>query len=164
FDEECDINRIVLAQDLRVTREKVDGGIAAVGTLRRVYRTHGGPTRGRSLRIIRDGCGDAGLEAPVIDGMGRGCGRYNGSLSRDGFGDAGLEAPVIDGMGRVCGRYNGSLSDDELVEKFQRMAGGVSGLLNKAEMTRRATGASRSEAVAATIVEVANRGRRGAAK
>ena len=135
FDEECDINRIVLAQDLRVTREKVDGGIAAVGTLRRVYRMHGGPTLGRSLRIIRDG-----------------------------FGDAGLEAPVIDSMGRVCGRYNGSLSDDELVEKFQRMAGGVSGLLNKAEMTRRATGASRSEAVAATIVEVANRGRRGAAK
>jgi hypothetical protein len=115
-----------------VTREKVDGGIAAVGTLRRVYRMHGGPTLGRSLRIIRDG-----------------------------FGDAGLEAPVIDGMGRVCGRYNGALSDDELVDKFRRMAGGVSGLLNKAETTRRATGAVRGEAVAAAIVEVANRGRRG---
>ena len=135
FEEECDINRIVLSHDLRVTREKVDGAIAAVGTLRRVYRTQGGPTLGRALRIIRDG-----------------------------FGDAGLEAPVIDGMGRVCGRYNGSLSDDDLVAKFQKMAGGVSGLLSKAEQTRRATGAAKGEAVAATIVEVANRGRRGSSK
>lgn len=135
FDEECDINRIVLATDLRITREKIDGGIAAVGTLRRVYRSHGGPTLGRSLRIIRDG-----------------------------FGDAGLEAPLIDGMGRVCGRYNGSLSDEDLVAKFQKMAGGAAGLLNKAEMTRRATGATRGEAVAAAIVEVANRGRRGSSR
>ncbi len=71
---------------------------------------------------------------------------------------------VIDGMGRVCGRYNGSLSDDDLVAKFQKMAGGVSGLLSKAEQTRRATGAAKGEAVAATIVEVANRGRRGSSK
>lgn len=133
--EECDINRIVLAQGLVVSREKVDGAVRAVGTLTRVYRATDGAALGRTLRIIRDG-----------------------------FGDAGLEAPVIDGMGRVCGRYNGALNDEDLVAKLQRMAGGVSGLLNKAEQLRRQTGASRGESVAATIVDVANRGRRGSSR
>lgn len=130
--EESDINRIVLAQGLKITREKVDGGIAAVGTVTRVYRRFGGATLGRSLRIIRDG-----------------------------FGDAGLEAPVIDGMGRVAARYNGQLDDQHLVVKLGGMRGGVNGLLNLSEQTRRAMGIQKGDAVAANIVDTYNRGKRG---
>lgn len=131
-DEDCDINRIVMAQGLVVSRERVDGAIQAVGSVQRVYRRADGPTLGRTLRIIRDS-----------------------------FGDAGLAAPVIDGVGRLCARYNGQLDDDGLVKNLRTMHGGVSGLLQKAEQTRRATGTQRGDAVAATLVDVANRGKRG---
>lgn len=134
-EEDCDINRIVLSQGLKITREKVDGGIAAIGTVQRVYRRYGGATLGRSLRIIRDS-----------------------------FGDAGLEAPVIDGMGRVTAQFNGSLSDDHLVKNLRTMRGGVSGLLNMAETTRRQMGIQKGDAVAANIVAVYNRDKRGKAK
>lgn len=134
-EEDCDINRIVLAQGLKITREKVDGGIAAVGTVQRVYRRYGGPTLGRSLRIIRDG-----------------------------FGDAGLEASVIDGMGRVAAQFNGSLSDDHMVKNLRTMRGGVAGLLNMAETTRRQMGIQKGDAVAANIVVVYNRDKRGKGK
>lgn len=131
-EEDCDINRIVMAQGLLISRERVDGAIRAVGTVQKVYRRADGQTLGRSLRIIRDS-----------------------------FGDAGLEAPVIDGVGRLCARYNGQLDDDGLVKNLRTLSGGVNGLLQKAEQTRRATGTQRGDAVAATLVDVANRGKRG---
>jgi len=131
-EEECDIDRIVRAQGLRVSRDKIDGAVRAVGTLSRVYRRSDGPTLGRTLRIIRDG-----------------------------FGDAGLEAPVIDGLGYVTQKYNGKLDDDDLVTKLGNLRGGVAGLLNQAELTHRQTGRPKSQCVAATFVTIANRGRKG---
>lgn len=129
---ESDINRIVMSNGLRVSRENGDGAIRAVGTLTRVYQRNGVKGLSRSLQIIRDG-----------------------------FGDAGFEAAVIDGMGMVAGNYNGALKDDELVKRLQKMSGGVAGLLNRAEQTRRATGNPKGQCVAATIVEVYNQGKRG---
>lgn len=129
---ETDINRIVQAQGLCVSRDQIPGSIRAVGTLRKLYARAGGPTLGRTLRIIRDA-----------------------------YGDAGLEAPVIDGLGLVAQRYNGQLNDQQLVKKLADAHGGVSGLLNKAEQTRRATGNQKAQCVAAAAVETYNRGARG---
>lgn len=78
---ECDIDRIVRAQGLKVSRD--DDGIGAVGTLRRVYVRSGPATLSRTLRIIRDAYGTSGLESAVIDGLGLVCGRYNGQLDDD---------------------------------------------------------------------------------
>ena len=131
-DEECDIDRIVRAQDLRVSREKVDGAIRAAGTLRKVYR-HGGPNGlARTLRIVRDA-----------------------------YGDAGMESAVIEGIGMLTARFNGDLRDPEAVERLSRAHGGVSGLLNRAELMRRQTGAPRNQCVAAAAIEIVNKGRRG---
>ena len=130
-EEESDIDRIVRAQGLVVTRDKVPGAVGAVATLQRVYRRSDGKTLGRTLRIIRDA-----------------------------FGDAGLDAPIIDGLGHVCQRYNGQLDDAALIERLANMNGGAGGLLNKANVIRKQTGNARGMCVAAAAVETFNAGRR----
>jgi hypothetical protein len=132
-DEECDIDRIVRAAGLVVTLDSsVPGSIGAVGTLRRVYDRADGATLGRTLR-----------------------------LARDAFGDPGLVAPVIDGLGLLCQRYNGQLEDAAAVQRFQKLNGGVNGLLGTAERIRRSTGSQKNHAVAAAAVEILNTGRGG---
>jgi len=131
-EEECDIDRIVRAQGLCVSRDKIDGAISAVGTLRRVYTRDGAPVLGRCLALIRDA-----------------------------YGDAGLEAAVIDGIGLLCGRYNGELDVSRAVQRLAGAMGGVNGLLNKAERIRRDTGNAKGHCVAAAAVDIINAGRGG---
>jgi hypothetical protein len=129
---EADIDRIVQAQGLCVSRDAVPGAIGAVGTLRRVYVRSDGVTLGRTLRIIRDA-----------------------------YGDSGLEAPVIDGIGLLCQRYNGDLDDKAATDKLARAHGGVNGLLGKAELLRQRTGNYKSHCVAAAAVDIINSGKGG---
>lgn len=129
---ESDIDRVVRAVGLCVSRDQVPGAIRAVGTLRRVYNRGGAPGLSRSLRIIRDA-----------------------------YGDAGLEAAVIDGMGYLTQRYNGELDEGRAIKALGNVHGGVNGLLGKAEQIRRATGNPKGQCVAAAAVEVINSGRGG---
>lgn len=129
--EETDIDRIVRSQDLRVSREKNGGSIRAVATLRKVYRLGPG-TLARSIRIIRDA-----------------------------YGDAGLEAPVIEGLGLLCHRYNGDLDESTAIQRLGNAHGGVNGLMNAAEKLRQQTGHPRAHCVAAAAVDIYNRGRGG---
>lgn len=127
--DQSDIDRIVRSNNLCISREKVPGAIGAIATLERVYRRGGPAVLGRTLRIIRDS-----------------------------FGDSGFETNVIDGIGLLCQRYNGQLDDKTAVDKLGKVSGGVNGLLGLAENTRRQTGNSKSHCVAATAVELINRG------
>lgn len=129
---ECDIDRIVRAQGLCVSQDKHEGAISAVGTLTKLYQRAGAKVLARTLRIIRDA-----------------------------YGSAGLEAPVIDGLGLLCGRYNGDLEDQLAIAKLANLMGGVNGLLGKAEIIRRQTGQPRNQSVAAAAVEIINAGRGG---
>jgi hypothetical protein len=130
--DETDIDRIVRSQGLRVSQDKSNGAISAVGTLMKVYRRAGGPVLARTLRIIRDA-----------------------------YGDPGLEAAVIDGLGMLCHRYNGELDDGRLVQRLSGTHGGVNGLLGKAENLRKQTGSPRAHCVAAAAVDINNSGRGG---
>jgi hypothetical protein len=130
--EESDIDRIVRAQGLRISLERSGGAVAAVHTLRRVYRRGGPACLARTLRIIRDACGDPGLDAVVIDGI---------SL--------------------LCHRYDGQLDDGQVTAALAHAAGGVNGLLGKAESMRRQTGSPKAHCVAAAAVETVNRKIRG---
>lgn len=130
---EIDIDRIVRAQGLTVSRAKTtSGSVAAVGTLRKVYAQAGPAVLGRALRIIRDA-----------------------------YGDGGLEAPVIHGIGLLCQRYNTALDDAATVRRLSNAHGGVNGLLSKAENLRIRTGNQRAQCVAAAAVDIINAGRGG---
>lgn len=131
-EKETDIDRIVKANGLVVSRDKIPGAIAAVGTLHRIYDRADGKTLGRTLRIIRDA-----------------------------FGDPGLEAPVIDGIGYLCQRYNVELSDPDAINRLGSLNGGVNGLVGAAEKIRLSTGNPKGQCVAAAAVEVINRGKGG---
>lgn len=130
--DECDIDRVVRGVGLRVSQDKGNGAISAVGTLRKVYEKAGAATLGRTLRIVRDA-----------------------------YGDPGLEATVIGGLGLLCQRYNGTLDDERLVTRLSNAHGGVNGLLGRAETLRRQTGNQLSHCVAAAAVEIHNSGRGG---
>jgi len=130
--DESDVDRIVRSNGLRVSSDKGNGAISAVGTLMRVYRRAGGATLGRTLRVIRDA-----------------------------YGDPGLEAQVIDGLGMLCDRFNGDLDDAHLVKRLGGALGGVNGLLGKAENIRLATGNPRAHCIAAAAVDINNSGRGG---
>lgn len=124
---ETDIERTVKAQDLVISKDRVPGAVRAVGTLRKVYTRSDGDTLGRTLRIIRDA-----------------------------YGDAGLEAKVIDGIGHLCQRYNGVLDEDYAIGKLSDAHGGVNGLLGKAEVLHKQTGNTKAHCVAAAAVEIIN--------
>lgn len=129
-DDETDIERIVQANGLVVSRDAIPGAIRAVGTLRRIYARSGGEILGRTLRIIRDA-----------------------------YGDGGLEALVLDGVGLVAHRYNGELGDTAAVAALSKAHGGVNGLLGRAETMRAQMGKPKTQCVAAAALETINRGR-----
>lgn len=130
--EEVEIGAIVQRAGLTISQSRAEGAVGAVGTLRRVYRREGGGTLLRSLGIIRDA-----------------------------YGSAGLDAAVIDGVGMLCGRYNGALDDAAAVQRLSSAAGGVAGLMNKAYFFRNQTNSPLSQCVAAAAVDLINRGKGG---
>lgn len=132
-EKECDIDRIVRAQGLAVSRNhNTEGAISAVGTLTRIYDRSGPAVLARTLRIIRDA-----------------------------YGDAGFEAAIIDGIGLLCARYNGELEDQLAVAKLAKINGSVSGLMAFAYKLRAQMHQSLAQSVAAAAVDVINAGRGG---
>jgi hypothetical protein len=79
-------------------------------------------------------------------------------IIRDAYGEAGLDGPVIEGIGLVCQRYDGDLSEQRAVERLSSVHGGVSGLISRAAQLRQSTGSAAAQCVAAAAVEVINRG------
>ncbi|GAC1377597.1 MAG: hypothetical protein NVSMB4_06990 [Acidimicrobiales bacterium] len=103
---ECDINRIVLAQDYNVSTGV--GGIGAVSALRRVY-SNGGPTVLRqTLGIINDAYGEAGMSAAVLVGIGMVVQRYGDELDHE---------RLVDKLSNTKGGMNGLLSAAEMIRK-----------------------------------------------
>lgn len=130
--EEVEISAVVAKAGLTIARGRGEGAIGAVGTLQRVYRRNGHAVLGRTLGIIRDA-----------------------------YGSAGLEAPIIDGVALMCGRYNGELDTEVVVTRLKSAAGGVSGLMNRAYFAKNQTNAQLNHCVAAAAVDIINRGKGG---
>lgn len=132
-DAECDINRIVLLNGLKIGGggKASPGSIPAVGALRKVYG-HGGKTLGRTLRIVRDS-----------------------------YGDDGLKGHVIEGIGLLCAKYNGELDDATAIAKLSTVRGGLGALNTKAAALRKSVGRPMPQCVAAAATEIINAGKGG---
>lgn len=129
-ETEAEISRIVTEMGLKISRS--GNGISATGTLKKIYLRGGQEVLARTLIIIREA-----------------------------YGEAGLEAPVIEGVGLVVQRYAREVRDEWLIRKLSSASGGSGGLLNKANQLRLTTGNAKGHCVAAAVVELHNRGRDG---
>lgn len=132
--DECDIDRIVRAQGLRVSRDKTEGSVAAVTTLKSVYERAGAANLAQTLRIIKNA--------------------YSGDHQA-------FDVSIITGVSLVCQRYEGKFDEQALTERLSKVTGGLLGLLRKAQTTRLQTGATKAHCVAAAIVECFNATRGG---
>jgi hypothetical protein len=128
---ELDIQRTVETQGLKISQTKSDDSVSAIGAMGKVYDLSGSVVLGQTLRSIKAGfAGDPHA----------------------------FDAAVIEGVGLVFNRYNGRTNERELASRLSESANGVRGLLRRAEAQRQRTGNQKSQCVAATVVDLYNKG------
>jgi hypothetical protein len=131
YKRENDIRRIVEANGLKVSRAQDEGCIGAIGALSKVYDRSGEMVLGQTVRTIKNACaGDP----------------------------AAFDGSVIEGVGLVYNRYNGRTNEKELAARLASTAHGVRGVLRRAETQRERTGNQKSQCVAASVVDIYNKG------
>jgi len=126
---ESDINRIVLANGLKVQAGGGDGAISAVGALGAVYKL-GPKVLGMTLRILRDS-----------------------------YGDAGLRGELIQGIGLMVARYHDDITEANVIARLSSVRGGLGALTTRANTLRKALGRPMSHCIAAAAVDIINVGR-----
>ena len=130
---ECEIERVVMEQGLKIARGIEIGTVAAVVALGHVYDRSGADVLGRTLKTLRDA--------------------YESDAS-------GFNGHIVEGLGMVYARYTERINDAQMVKALNGMAYGPRGLLRRAESQRERTGNQKTQCVAAAIVEAYNRSAR----
>lgn len=128
---ENDIRRMVESNGLKVSRTKDEGCIGAISALGKVYDRSGDVVLGQVVRTIKN------------------------AYASD---PAAFDSSVIEGLGLVFNRYNGRTNEKDLAARLAAMPYGVRGLLRRAESQRVRAGNKKTQCVAATIVEINNKG------
>lgn len=131
FPRETTIRRVVEAQGLKIAQDQRGGSVSCVGALGRIFDTAGEQVLIRVLRTIRDAWNS---DAKAFD------------------------TQLVLGLGLFFNRYNGLVRDQRLVQVLSRTSRGVRGLLQRAELTRERVGNRKAQCVAATIVDIYNKG------
>jgi hypothetical protein len=128
---ENEIRRVVEANGLKIGRTKEENTIGAIAALGKVYDRSGDVVVGQVVRALKNAfAGDP----------------------------AAFDSNVIDGMGLVFNRYNGRTNEKEMAARLAQTAHGVRGLLRRAETQRERTGNQKSQCIAATVVDIYNKG------
>lgn len=133
-EQACDIERIVLANGLRISKTKQAGGVGAVASLESVYKKHGPTVLARTLVLLRDSY----------------------SAAPEAFGP-----DTIKGVGMLCARYNGTLDDSAVVAKLGAQRGGVTQLRQRSASLRAQLGKPVDACTAAAVVDIFNTGKGG---
>lgn len=128
---ENSVRRIVEVNGLKISRNKEEGAIAAVSALCKVYDRAGETVLGQVVRVLKNG--------------------YDGDPQS-------FDSSVIEGLGLVFNRYNGKTNEKDLSSRLASSSGGPRGLLRRAESQRERTGNQKSQCIAATVVDIYNRG------
>lgn len=126
--EEVVLERLVRAQGLTISPSRGEGRISCVNTLRKMLQRQGPESFSRTVRIVRDS-----------------------------FGDAGLDAPVLEGIGMMIHRYDGLIDEEALIERFQNATGGLNALMVPAAKLKATIGHPIQQCVAASAVGIYNR-------
>lgn len=129
---ENDIRRAVESQGLKISRTREENCVSAIGALGHVYDSAGDVVLGQTLRAIKHG------------------------FTGDAFA---FDSSLIQGVGMVFNRYNGRTNEKVMAEQFSLTAQGVRGVLRRAESQRERTGNQKAQCVAATVVDICNRGK-----
>lgn len=134
YTRETGIRRAVETQGVRIGRAKEDHTVSAIGTLGKVYDKAGGGKNGEVVvgQVVRT---------------------INNAFDGD---PSSFDRALIEGIGLVFNRYNGLTNERELTERLA--AKGVRSILQRAEAQRLRTGNLKGQCIAATVVEVYNRG------
>lgn len=125
-----DIERLVVANGQTISEHR-NVGIGAVGTLTKVYTRSDPATFARTIRIIDQA-----------------------------WGTPGFEAPVIDGIGLLCQRFNGQLDDAGAIAALSDTHRGVKGLISAAYLKKEKLDKPLNQCIAAAAVDQYNKGRR----
>jgi hypothetical protein len=113
-ETECDIDRIVRAQDLTV-----GSGVQAIGCVAAISKTYtnGGPSvLGTTMRVIRDAYGLPGFSARTTEGIGLFVANYENTFD---------EARLIDRLGRKHGGVNGLINRSQQIKDSHGVSGAV---------------------------------------
>lgn len=141
----CDIARILRHHGLHIANGPGVGRVNAAVACENVYR-------GGRLGKAKDG--PAALSKALkmlVDAYGRDHGNFEGMM--------------VEGLGLVCLRYGSALDAASLTDKLAKASGGVSGLIGRARSLRDIRGGnSAAHCMAAVLVDLHNKGRRGAGK
>lgn len=128
---ESDIRRTIEAQGLKISQTKEPGCVGAISSCAKVYDLAGPNVLGQAMRAIRD---SFGADPKAFD------------------------AQLIQGLGLVFNRFNGRTNEKHMVQQLAHVRNGARGVLQLAEAQRERTGTSKAHCVAATIVDVYNKG------
>lgn len=127
------VRRVVEANGLKVSRQRAENCISAVGALLKIYDN-----------------------APSKDVAVGWCVRVAGhSFNGDPLG---LDGVVLEALGLICNRYNGRAVEKTLIERLSTMTHGIRGLIRRAEALREKTGNLKVACIASIIVDVYNKG------
>lgn len=133
YDVECSVLRTVESNGLKIGRTKEPGNLACVSTLRAVHENEGAVVLGQALRAIRDAFGN---DASAFDGQ------------------------LVRGLALVYNRFNGRTDEKVMAEQLGLVQFGARGVFRRAEAMRERTGSQKVQCIAATIVDIYNKGTR----
>lgn len=131
YELETSVRRVVESNHLKIGQTKESGNVGCVSTLVSVHKASGAVVLGLSLRTIRDAFSS---DAAAFDGQ------------------------IIKGVAMVYNRYNGKTDEKHMVEALGRVQNGARGVLRRAEAQRERTGNQKAQCVAATLVDIYNKG------
>jgi hypothetical protein len=134
YKRELDIRRAVESNGVKVGRNKEENTVSAIGALGKVYDRAGSAHNGEVVvgQVVR-------------------------TIKQAFAGDpVAFESGVIEGLGLVFNRYNGKTNERDLAARLAATT--VRGLLRRAESQRERTGNLKSQCIAATVVDIYNRG------
>lgn len=135
YPRETSIRRAVETQGAKISREKKEDCITAVGAIGKVFDTSGGGhlgevVLGQVVRTIKSGLA--------------------GDLNA-------FDRYVIEGVGLIYNRYNGKTNEKHLAGALSASQHGAGGILRRAKSQQERTGNQLTHCVAATVVDLYNK-------